>query len=142
MSRESSARYYQKNDENIFKSLVIGTKIFLKTEKTKNKNMVVNDIKIAQKMTNKSYLSIGKDITKCKKIVARSLYKVSVSSYKSKNVAILRQPRFQFLAIVVGKNATISGQLYAFEINTLNFSIRQCRGRCSYPLFFPNKEIF
>ena len=36
-------------------------------KKTKTENMVVNDINISQKMKNKTYLSIEKDIMKCKK---------------------------------------------------------------------------
>ena len=37
-------------------------------KKAKSKNMIVNAIKISQKMKNKSQLSIGKDIMKCKRI--------------------------------------------------------------------------
>ena len=44
------------------------------------------------------------------------LNKVSVFSFTNKNVGILGQPRFQFLAIKVGENAAILGQLDAFEI--------------------------
>ena len=43
-------------------------KIFLKKEKTKVENMLVNVIKISQKMKNKSLLSIEKNIVQCKKI--------------------------------------------------------------------------
>ena len=55
MTRQASAKYYQKNKEKIEKkSLVKGMKIFLKKKKTKGKNMVMNVIKISQKMKNKS----------------------------------------------------------------------------------------
>ena len=51
--------------------------------------MVVNDIRISQKMKNKHYFSIGKGIMKCEKITERLLNKGLISSYKSKNVVIL-----------------------------------------------------
>ena len=39
----------------------------LSEEKTKRENMVLHDMKNSQKMKKKGYLSIEKDITKCKK---------------------------------------------------------------------------
>ena len=54
MSKDSPARYYQKNKEGIQKSLVKGIKIFRKKNKTKNVIMVANDIRITQKMKNKN----------------------------------------------------------------------------------------
>ena len=65
--------------------------------------MVTNDIRISQKMKNESLFTIEIDIMKCKILRARSLNKVSISSYKSKNVTILGW--LKFLAISVGENA-------------------------------------
>ena len=64
-------------------------KIFLKKEKTKVENMLVNVIKISQKMKNKSLLSIEKNIVQCKKITKRLLDEVLVTSYKSESGVIL-----------------------------------------------------
>ena len=46
------------------KRLVKDVKIFLKAEEKKNNNMMVNIIKISQKMKKKSWLSIEKNIIK------------------------------------------------------------------------------
>ena len=75
-------------------------KILLK-KKTKSENMVMNDIKISQKLKNKGQLSIEKDIMKCKTITARLLIKASVFLFikVNRNAAILGQPGFQLLAI-------------------------------------------
>ena len=54
MTRHASAKYYRKKTEKILKSLVKGIKNFLKKKKTKRENMVMNKIKISQKMKNKS----------------------------------------------------------------------------------------
>ena len=54
---------------------------------------------------------------KCKKITAKSFKKISVSSYKSKNVTIRGQPKTQSRTIRVGENAKIIGQLGTFETN-------------------------
>ena len=51
-------------------------KNLLKKNKTKSENMVVNNIRIPHKTGNKGYLSIEKDIMKCKEITARLLSKV------------------------------------------------------------------
>ena len=53
MSKDSSARYHQKNKEKILTFLVKGMKILLKKKKTKSENMFVKDIKISQKLKNK-----------------------------------------------------------------------------------------
>ena len=60
MSKNLSAKYYQENKERLQKKLVKNIKIFLK--KKKSNNMVVNVIKISQKMKNKSLLSIEKNV--------------------------------------------------------------------------------
>ena len=52
-------------------------------------------------MKNKSYLITEKCITISQKVTGRSLDKVSVSSYKSKNGVILQWSRFCSLAIKV-----------------------------------------
>ena len=87
--------------------------------------MVVNAIKITQKMKNKIQQSIEKDIMKCKKITERLLSKVLVSSCQSKNGLILEWPRLQFLTITAS--------------NTFNFSIRPCNIVSHY--FFMIKEL-
>ena len=56
MSRET-AKHYQNNKKRFKKSLVKGIRIFLKkkkTKKTKRENKVMKDIRISQKMKNKS----------------------------------------------------------------------------------------
>ena len=72
-------------------------KIFLKKEKTKVENMLVNVIKISQKMKNKSLLSIEKNIVQCKKITKRLLDDVLVTSYKSESGVVLEWHRLRFL---------------------------------------------
>ena len=57
----------EKTPEMIKKSLMKGIKNFQKKKKIKRENMVMNKIKVSQKMKNKSQLSIEKDIRKCKK---------------------------------------------------------------------------
>ena len=49
MSKNLSAKYYQENKERLQKKLVKDIKIFIKKEKKKNNNMVVNVTKISQK---------------------------------------------------------------------------------------------
>ena len=88
MSKEASATY-QEYKEKIQKKSHKDIKIFLKKEKTKIENMLVNVIKISQKMKNKSQLSIEKNIVQCKKITKRLLDEVLVTSYKSESGVIL-----------------------------------------------------
>ena len=65
MSKDSSAKCYQNNKERLQKKKLVKTiKVFLKKEKKKSVNMVVNDTKIYQKMKNKSLLSIKKNVIK------------------------------------------------------------------------------
>ena len=54
MSKNLSAKYYQKNKERLQKKLVKDTKIFLKKKTKKSSNMVVNVKKVSMKMKNKS----------------------------------------------------------------------------------------
>ena len=56
-----------KTKKRFRENLVKDIKIFLKENTTKSNNMVANDIRISNKMTNKGSISIEKDITKCKK---------------------------------------------------------------------------
>ena len=61
-----------------------GTKIILENKSAKDENVVINDIKISQRLKNKSYLGIEKDITKSEKIKVKLLNKMfKVCSYKS-----------------------------------------------------------
>ena len=54
MSKDSSVRYYQKNNKKrLKKSLAKDIKIFLKKKKTKSEIMAVNDVRISQKLKNK-----------------------------------------------------------------------------------------
>ena len=63
MSKTLSAKYDQENKERLQKKkLVKDIKIYLKKEKSKGDNMVVNATIISQKMKKKSLLSIGKNI--------------------------------------------------------------------------------
>ena len=74
MSKASCARYYQKKTKKRFKkSFLKGIKALLK-KKTESKNMGANDINISQKLKNKGYLGIEKDIRKCKKIKRLMFY--------------------------------------------------------------------
>ena len=54
MSKDWSGRYYQESKEKIQKPRSsVRYKILLKKKKTENKNMVVNDLKISQKIKDK-----------------------------------------------------------------------------------------
>ena len=53
MTRQASVKYCQKN-KRLKKSLVQGIKMLLKKKKTRSENMVMNAIKISQKMKSKS----------------------------------------------------------------------------------------
>ena len=61
MLNDSSAKYYQDNKERLLKKLMKDIKVFLKKKKTKTNHTVK---KIYQKMKNKSWLNIEKNITK------------------------------------------------------------------------------
>ena len=62
MSKNLSAKYYQKNKERLQKKLVKDIKNFLKKKKKKINNMVVNVTKISQKMKKINWLSTEKNI--------------------------------------------------------------------------------
>ena len=53
ISKNSSAKYYQKTKIRLRKMIVKGIKIFLRKRITKIDDMVVNNIKISQKMKSK-----------------------------------------------------------------------------------------
>ena len=53
-----SIGYYQKNKETLHRKARVCYKIFLKKMKTKNENMVVNDIKIFLKKTKTKSINI------------------------------------------------------------------------------------
>ena len=63
MSKILSTKYYQEGKERLQKKLVKDIEIFLKKKKKKSSNMVMNVTKIFQKIKNKSFLSIEKNIT-------------------------------------------------------------------------------
>ena len=62
MSKSLSAKYYQENKERLQKNLVKDVKIRLKRKEKRSNNVVVNVIKIFQKMKNKSLLNIKESI--------------------------------------------------------------------------------
>ena len=64
MSKTLSAKYYQENKDRLQKKLVKDINIFLKKKKKKSYNMVMNVKKISQKIKNKIFLSIEKNIIK------------------------------------------------------------------------------
>ena len=63
MSQVLSDKYFKDNKEKLQKTCKRYQSLS-KEEKEKNRNIVVNDTKIYQKMKNKSWLSIEKDIPK------------------------------------------------------------------------------
>ena len=62
MSENLSAKHYQENKEILQKKLMKDIKMFLRKKEKKSDNMVVNVTKISQKMKNKRFLSIEKNI--------------------------------------------------------------------------------
>ena len=62
MSKSLSAKYYQENKERLQKNLVKDVKIRLKRKEKRSNNVVVNVVKIFQKMKSKSLLNIKKSI--------------------------------------------------------------------------------
>lgn len=82
MSKDLPARYYQKNKERIEKKSQERIKIFLQKEKTENKNMVVNNVKISHKPKNKDKLILQKYIMKCKIIKRLMFYNNTKKTYK------------------------------------------------------------
>ena len=67
MSKNLSAKYYQKNKERLQKKLSKDIKIFLKKKKKESNTMTVNVTKISKKMKNKSLLSIEKKYYRMRK---------------------------------------------------------------------------
>ena len=57
MSKNLSAKYYQRNKERLQKKLVKDFKILLKEEKEKSNNMAMNVTKMFKKLKHKSFLS-------------------------------------------------------------------------------------
>ena len=55
-----SAKYYKENKERLQKKLAKDIKIFLKTNRKKPSDMVINVTQISQKMKNKCFFSIEK----------------------------------------------------------------------------------
>ena len=65
MSKDSSAKYCQSNNEKLQKKLAKYIEVFIKKKTKKTNNMVVDDTKISKNMMkNKSLLSIEKNILK------------------------------------------------------------------------------
>ena len=62
MSKDLSAKYYQKIMKKNYKKLVEDIKVFQKKKKEKNNNMLLKEKKISQKTKNKNRLSIEKTI--------------------------------------------------------------------------------
>ena len=68
MSKTLSAIYYQENKEILQKKSCERYQNLSKEEKQKNGNMVVNVIKVSQKMESTSLLSIEKNVIEWEKI--------------------------------------------------------------------------
>ena len=64
MSENLSVKCYQDNNERLQKKLVKDIKLFLNKRQKKSNNMAMKDTKVSQKMKNKSWLSIEKNILK------------------------------------------------------------------------------
>ena len=64
MSKDLAAKYYEDNQERLQSKVLKDTKVFPKKKKKKSNTMVVKDTNISQKMKNKNWLSIEKNITK------------------------------------------------------------------------------
>ena len=62
MSKNLSAKYYHKNKERLQKKLVKDVKIFLQNKRKKSNKMVMNAIRVSQKMKKINRLSIEKII--------------------------------------------------------------------------------
>ena len=62
MSKDLSAKYYQKIMKKNYKKLVEDIKVFQKKKKEKNNNMLLKEKKISQKTKTKNRLSIEKTI--------------------------------------------------------------------------------
>ena len=67
MSKGSSVKYCQNNKERLQKKARERYQSISEKEKKKSNNMVVNYTKIYEKMKNKSFLSIEKNIVKLEK---------------------------------------------------------------------------
>ena len=76
ISKNASAKYYQENKERLQKKARERCQNLSKDGREKNNNMMVNIIKISQKMKNKSWLSIEKNIIKWQKMLYYSYKKV------------------------------------------------------------------
>ena len=62
--KDSSAKYYQDNEESLRKKACERYPNLSKEEEKKSKYMAVNNTKIYQKMKNKSWLCTEKNVTK------------------------------------------------------------------------------
>ena len=72
MSKTLSVKYYQENKERLQKKLTKDIKIFLKKKKEKSGDMVENVTKISQKMKDKNFESIDKNIYKNCRFTSKS----------------------------------------------------------------------
>ena len=72
MSKTLSVKYYQENKERLQKKLTKDIKIFLKKKKKKSGDMVENVTKISQKMKDKNFESIDKNIYKNCRFTSKS----------------------------------------------------------------------
>ena len=72
MSKTLSVKYYQENKERLQKKLTKDIKIFLKKKKKKSGDMFENVTKISQKMKDKNFESIDKNIYKNCRFTSKS----------------------------------------------------------------------
>ena len=75
MSKTLSVKYYQENKERLQKKLTKDIKIFLKKKKKKSGDMVENVTKISQKMKDKNFESIDKNIYKNCRFTSKSWFR-------------------------------------------------------------------
>ena len=79
MSKDWSAKFYQKNKGRLQKKkkIVKDIKVFVKKKKKKSNNIVIKETKIYRKMKNKILLSIEKNIKNCLIIIIRNCYLIT-----------------------------------------------------------------
>ena len=122
MARQASAKYYQKKQRKDSKKKSRERHQNLSEEgKNKKREYGRGHHKNLSEDEKQKLVEYRKGITKSTERTERSLDKVSVSRYKSKNGLILERPRLQFLATRVAENEANLGQPDAFEIKYIEF---------------------
>ena len=115
MTRQASAKYYQKDNEKIFKSVLKGIKILQKKKRNKKGEYGLECCKNLSEDEKQKLVEHRKRYYEIQKITERTFNKVPVSCYRSKNGTVLRWSRLRFLAKRVGEIGAILGKSEAFE---------------------------